>query len=365
MYNLLRPLLFRLAPETSHHLTMNALRLISKSRSLTKLCGRLVGVKSQAHESQHQAVQLMGITFPNPVGLAAGLDKQASACNALHEMGFGWLELGTVTPLPQPGNPKPRIFRLPEHQALINRLGFNSIGLSQFVKNLEYANPAIIKGINIGKNAATPLNNATEDYLIGLRGVYHYADYVTINISSPNTRNLRNLQQHHALNELLRALHLERQKLADNTGKYVPLVVKIAPDLDRQQVGDIASILRHNNMDGVAATNTTLSRQSVEQHPLAHETGGLSGSPLQDASTRVIAALYQNLQDEIPIIGIGGIDSPQSALQKFAAGAKLIQLYTGFIYQGPGLIKAILDALPQPATKQSAQSGNSSSDSPG
>ena len=345
MYNLIRPWLFRLAPETSHDITMNVLRLASKSPSLTRLCGALVGAESHCRESQHQAVQVMGITFPNPVGLAAGLDKQASACNALHTMGFGWLELGTVTPQPQSGNPKPRVFRLPEHQALINRLGFNSVGLSQFVKNIQHVNPEIIKGINIGKNVATSLNNSIEDYLIGLRGVYHYADYVTINVSSPNTRYLRDLQQHQVLNELLRALNLERQKLADNTGKYVPLVVKISPDLGSQQIEDIASVLRHNNIDGVAATNTSLSRRFVEQHPLAQETGGLSGTPIQAASTRVIATLYQILQDEVAIIGIGGINSAQSAQQKIAAGAKLIQLYTGFIYQGPGLIKEIRAAL--------------------
>ncbi len=343
MYRLLQPLLFRLAPETSHDLTMNTLRLVSKSRPLSRLCGMLlVGTTSPP-----QPLQVMGITFPNPIGLAAGLDKQATACNALYEMGFGWIELGTVTPQPQPGNPKPRIFRLPEHQALINRLGFNSIGLARFVKNLDHANPEIIKGINIGKNAATPLNNAIEDYLIGLRGVYRYADYVCINISSPNTRNLRDLQHNETLNQLLRALHLERQRLSDDSGKYMPLVVKIAPDLNRKQIEDIASVLRQNSIDGVAATNTTLSRQSVEHHHLSQETGGLSGMPLEDASTQMVAALYQNLQDEIPIIGIGGIHSPQSALQKFHAGAKLIQLYSGFIYQGPRLIKTIRTALAQ------------------
>ena len=349
MYPLLRPLLFKLGPETSHDLVMNALGLVSKSKHLTRLCAMLVGAESQSRPAPTQSVQAMGITFPNPVGLAAGLDKQANACNVLHKMGFGWLELGTVTPQPQPGNPKPRMFRLPEHQALINRMGFNSVGLTRFVKNLEQADPEIIKGINIGKNAATPLNNAIKDYLIGLRGVYNHADYVTINVSSPNTRNLRDLQQNQALNQLLRALNLERQQLADNTGKYVPLVVKIAPDLERRQIEGIASILRQNSIDGVAATNTTLSRRAVEQHALAQEVGGLSGPPVQNASTEVIAALYQNLQGEIPIIGIGGIDSPESALQKFEAGAKLIQIYTGFIYQGPGLIKTLLDALPQSA----------------
>ncbi|WP_424947841.1 quinone-dependent dihydroorotate dehydrogenase [Candidatus Spongiihabitans sp.] len=351
MYPLLRPLLFKLRPETSHDLVMNTLGLVSKSKQLTSLCAMLVGAKSQSRPAPTQSVQAMGITFPNPVGLAAGLDKQANACNALHKMGFGWLELGTVTPLPQPGNPKPRMFRLPEHQALINRLGFNSVGLTRFVNNLARADPEIIIGINIGKNAATPLNNAIEDYLIGLRGVYAQADYVAINVSSPNTRDLRNLQQHQALNQLLYALNLERQKLTDSTGKHVPLVVKIAPDLDRRQIDGIAAILRRNRIDGVAATNTTLARRSVEQHPLAHEVGGLSGPPLDDAATATVAALYQNLQGEIPIIGIGGIDSAQAALEKFQAGAKLVQIYTGFIYQGPRLIKAVLDALAPAAGK--------------
>lgn len=352
MYSSLRTLLFKLEAETSHDLVINALRLVSKSKQLTKLCATLVGNVAESGAAPNQAVQAMGITFPNPVGLAAGLDKQATACNALHEMGFGWLELGTVTPRPQPGNPKPRMFRLPEHQALINRMGFNNVGLTQFVKNIEQANPAIIKGINIGKNAATPMNDAIKDYLMGLRGVYRHADYISINVSSPNTQSLRDLQQDEALNKLLRALNLERQQLEDNTGKYVPLVVKIAPDLAHSQIDSIASILRNNNIDGVAATNSTLSRQSVEQHPLAQEVGGLSGAPIRDAATEVIARLYQNLQGEIPIIGIGGIDSPESALQKLEAGAKLIQIYTGFIYQGPKLIKSLLEAIAPLATSR-------------
>jgi dihydroorotate dehydrogenase len=290
-------------------------------------------------------VTVMGIKFPNPVGLAAGLDKQAAACNALHELGFGWLELGTVTPLPQPGNPKPRMFRLEQHEALINRLGFNSIGLHRFVENLKRVNPDIIKGINIGKNAATPLNNAIDDYLIGLRGAYDFADYVTINISSPNTRHLRELQQDQALNQLLFSLNQERQKLADSTGRYVPLVVKIAPDLSPHQIDDIATLLRQNSIDGVAATNTTVSRDPVAGHALSGEVGGLSGAPLRDAATKVITALYQNLQDEIPIIGIGGIHNADSAVEKFDAGAKLIQLYTGLIYRGPALVGEILRTL--------------------
>lgn len=340
MYSLIRPLLFKLEAETSHDLVLNALGIVSRSKLLTALTGLIAGESPYS-----RPVSVMGINFPNPVGLAAGLDKQAKSSNALQIFGFGWLELGTVTPKPQPGNPKPRLFRLPEHNALINRMGFNSVGLNQFLDNLRNINPGFIKGINIGKNAATSLDNAVEDYLIGMRGVYDYADYIAINVSSPNTRDLRDLQQDQALDKLLSALDHERNLLTDSTGNYVPLVVKISPDLTHTQIDAIAGILRLHNIDGVAATNTTVSRLSSEHHPLAGEVGGLSGRPLQAVATDVIATLYKNLQDEIPIIGIGGIDSAESALEKFQAGAKLVQLYTGFIYQGPKLIKDILASL--------------------
>ena len=342
MYKLIKPLLFQLEAESSHEVMLATLAMISKSGLLTRLFGSLAG------KGRHSVpVNAMGIDFPNPVGLAAGLDKQGTACNALHQTGFGWLELGTVTPQPQPGNPKPGLFRLPEHAALINRLGFNSVGLDQFVKNLRRVNPEIIKGINIGKNAATPLSDTIEDYLIGLRGIYNHADYVAINISSPNTRHLRELQHDENLDKLLSALNAERQQLTNSSGKYVPLVVKISPDLDRQQIDSIANTLRKNSIDGVAATNTTISRQAVEQHPLAIEVGGLSGRPLRNTATEVIAILHENLQDEITIIGIGGIENVESAREKLDAGAKLIQLYTGFIYRGPELINEILTNLHQ------------------
>jgi dihydroorotate dehydrogenase len=340
MYRCLRSLLFQLDAETSHDFAMKALGLVSCSPSLNALSSVFYGKPDHT-----QAVEVMGISFPNPVGLAAGLDKQATAANALHQMGFGWLELGTVTPKPQPGNPKPRLFRIPEHQAIINRFGFNSVGLSQFVKNLQRIQPGIIKGINIGKNASTPLDLATEDYLIGLRAVYRYADYVAINISSPNTKNLRELQQNQALDELLGALDRERQSLVEESGKAIPLVVKIAPDLESGQIQAISTILRKNNIDGVVATNTTLSRDQINQHPLASEVGGLSGKPVRNISTEVVAALYQHLGDDIPIIGVGGIYNAESASEKFQAGAKLIQLYSGFIYQGPKLISQILEHL--------------------
>ncbi len=342
MYAGLRSLLFKLEPETSHDVVMGALAVVAKSRVLSALAGVLAGRVEFAGP-----VEVMGIDFANPVGLAAGLDKQASAGNALHQFGFGWLEFGTVTPEPQPGNPKPRIFRIPEHQAIINRLGFNSVSLNRFISNLKRMDPKIIKGINIGKNAATPLKDAAQDYLTGLRAVYDHADYVAVNVSSPNTRGLRELQQHPALDALLAALNRQRQQLADNSGRYIPLVVKIAPDLDQAQIDVIAGILRRHKIDGVAATNTTLSRDAIAGHRFASEVGGLSGQPLQTCSTRVTAALYANLQGEIPIIGIGGINSPESALEKFQAGAKLIQLYSGFIYHGPKLIRDILSHINQ------------------
>lgn len=344
MYETLKPLLFKLGPESSHDITIALLSSISNSNLLCNLSSKIIGGAIPA-DTKVSSVEAMGISFPNPLGLAAGLDKNASACNALDKMGFGWLELGTVTPLPQPGNPKPRIFRIPEHNAVINRLGFNSAGLKGFLRNIKRANPKTIKGINIGKNAVTSLSNAVDDYLICLRGVYPYADYITINISSPNTQDLRKLQQDRELNKLLNALTRERENLADGSGRRVPLVVKIAPDMQIEQIDGIAEILRKNEIDGVAATNTTVSRDKISDHPMAREVGGLSGMPMREASTQVIHQLYKNLQGEIPIIGIGGIDSAEAAKEKLDAGAKLIQIYTGLIYKGPGLVSEILKSL--------------------
>ncbi|NKB77657.1 MAG: quinone-dependent dihydroorotate dehydrogenase [Gammaproteobacteria bacterium] len=340
MYKLLRPLLFRLDAETSHDLVLNALAKASNSQAICYLISLIYGTKGISKPKN-----LMGLTFPNPVGLAAGLDKQANASNALHAFGFGWVELGTVTPQPQPGNQRPRMFRLSAHDAIINRMGFNSIGLDEFVKNLATINPNIIKGINIGKNAATPMEHANEDYLIGLRRVAELADYVTINISSPNTRNLRDLQQDDQLDALLGALNNERKKLSDKFGKPIPLVLKIAPDVDQVQIHSITRLLLAHEIDGVAATNTTLSRQSVQNSALSRETGGLSGSPMHNQSVEVIAALRSHLQGAIPIIGIGGIDSPQAAITTLQAGADMIQLYTGLIYQGPTLVSRILKEI--------------------
>ena len=340
MYPTLRRLLFTLEPETAHRIALGVLAKASCSKALCALLNQRsrAGLAAPPHE-------VMGIEFPNSVGLAAGLDKQGTACNALHALGFGWVELGTVTPLPQPGNPRPRMFRLPEHRAIINRMGFNSDGLARFLENIAAVDRRIIKGINLGKNAATPLAQAMDDYLIGLEAVYTHADYVAINISSPNTRNLRDLQQEDALAPLLGGINRKRMALADATGRRVPLVLKIAPDLDGDAIDHIAALARKHCIDGIAATNTTPTRSGVENHALAVEPGGLSGPPLASLSTATIHRLFGNLQGEIPIIGIGGIDSVDSAVEKFQAGAELVQLYTGFIYHGPKLIREIIKHL--------------------
>lgn len=337
VYQLLRPLLFSLNAERSHDITLATLSAISRNHTACNLLR-----KAYADKLPQAPVQTLGLTFPNPIGLAAGLDKNAAALNALSALGFGWVELGTVTPKPQPGNPKPRLFRLADEEAIINRMGFNSQGLESFLQNIQYAQKHVIKGINIGKNAATPMNNAADDYALALRQVYPYADYITINISSPNTKNLRELQQQEELGQLLHRMQNEREQLSDQHNRRVALVLKIAPDITQEQCETICALLRQYKIDGVAATNTTISRTQIEQHPLAHETGGLSGKPLQAMSTQVIHNLYQNLQDEIPIIGIGGIHDIESAEEKLQAGAKLLQLYTAFIYQGPQLIKSLV-----------------------
>lgn len=348
MYRLLRPLWFCLDPETSHDLALRLLAKVSANKLLTALCRQ-----RYANRVPLLAVHAMGIKFPNPLGLAAGLDKQATCANALAAIGFGWIELGTVTPMPQPGNHKPRLFRLRAHDAIINRMGFNSIGLKQFLQNIHAGAPEVIKGINIGKNATTPIADAAADYLHCLRAVYRYADYIAVNISSPNTSDLRSLQQNHALDALLAAIHTERLKLGDQHGRGVPLVVKIAPDLQPTQLDEIAGLLRKYQIDGVAATNTSVARGLVSGHRLAQQQGGLSGPAIAAMSNQVIARLYQNLQGEIPIIGVGGINSATAAIAKLQAGADLLQLYTGFIYQGPALVRQIIQQL----AAESAQSG--------
>jgi dihydroorotate dehydrogenase len=281
----------------------------------------------------------MGLDFPNPIGLAAGLDKNGEYINALATFGFGFIEIGTVTPRPQSGNLKPRLFRITQANAIINRLGFNNDGVDAVVQNIEKANYQGILGINIGKNYDTPMEKACDDYLECMRKVYCYASYIVINISSPNTPNLRVLQNSEELDHLLSTLKSEQIKLTDDYGKYTPLVVKVAPDLNLTQVASIATLLIKHKIDGVIATNSTLSRSEVENLPNSEETGGLSGSPLTETATNIIRQLHAVLHDTIPIIGVGGVMCASDAQEKIDAGASLIQIYTGLVYQGPELVR--------------------------
>jgi dihydroorotate dehydrogenase len=332
-YALTRPFLFGLDPETAHELTLHSL-------------AKLQGTPLQHFWSTtfvQDPVTVAGLRFPNRVGLAAGLDKNACCIDGLGAMGFGFVEVGTVTPLPQPGNPKPRMFRLLAAQALINRMGFNNDGLDAFLANVQRAkfrSQGRILGLNIGKNAATPIERATDDYLTCLSGVYPHADYITVNISSPNTKNLRALQSDEALDALLAAIAARREQLAQTHHVQRPIFVKIAPDLDDAQIEVIAATLQRHGMDGVIATNTTLAREAVQGLPHAQEAGGLSGAPVRDASNRVVAKLRKALGKKFPIIGVGGVMSADDAASKIEAGADLIQIYTGLIYHGPALVKA-------------------------
>ncbi len=287
----------------------------------------------------------MGIRFPNPVGLAAGLDKNATVIDGMAALGFGFIEVGTVTPLPQPGNPKPRLFRVKEAQGIINRFGFNNLGVDQLLQQVQAAKYRGVLGINIGKNFATPMDKAVDDYLICLNKVYAHASYVTVNISSPNTKNLRALQEKDALAALLLNLKQAQARLADVHGKYVPIVLKIAPDLSVEQIHEIADLLMQHKMDGVIASNTTLSRDAVLGLKHADEAGGLSGAPVRELSTLLIRELAKRLQGSLPIIGVGGILSGQDAQEKMAAGAELVQIYSGLIYQGPGLVHDVCRAV--------------------
>ena len=340
LYALARPLLFSLDPEAAHHLTMSLLRGAAGA-GLARM------MKSPAPDPR----TVMGITFANPVGLAAGLDKDGAYIDGLAALGFGFLEIGTVTPRPQPGNPLPRMFRLPAAQALINRMGFNNGGVDAFVANVQasvfYQERRGILGLNIGKNASTPIENAVDDYLLCLDKVYPFADYVTVNISSPNTSNLRQLQGASELDGLLSQLKDRQHRLADRHMRYVPIALKIAPDLDTDQVSVIADALLRHKIDGVIATNTTLARDAVAGMAHAQEAGGLSGAPVAAASTAVIRALKAQLGDAIPIIGVGGILCAADAQEKMRAGASLIQLYTGLIYRGPALVTECAAALRQ------------------
>lgn len=335
MYSLLKPILFRMDPERSHDLTLGQLAWLGKSP--------LKGLISQSIADK--PVQCMGLTFKNPLGLAAGLDKNGACIDAFAAMGFGFIEVGTVTPRPQAGNPKPRLFRLPGAEAIINRMGFNNLGVDNLVNNVKASNYKGILGINIGKNKDTPVEQGTEDYLICLDKVYGHASYVTVNISSPNTPGLRSMQYGEAFDELLSSVKARQQILADQHGRYVPVVVKIAPDMNLEELQSVADCLRRHRMDGVIATNTTLSREGVEQLEHGDEAGGLSGKPVRQKSTATVQSLKSMLAGELPIIGVGGIDSQGSAQEKLAAGADLLQIYTGFIYQGPALIKRIVNGI--------------------
>ncbi|HSI21490.1 MAG TPA: quinone-dependent dihydroorotate dehydrogenase [Methylophilaceae bacterium] len=335
MYSLLKPLLFRLDAERAHHLTLDSLQVARRLR----LSGLLP--KPPACRTR----RVMGLDFPNPVGLAAGLDKNGAYIDALASLGFGFIEVGTVTPRPQPGNPQPRLFRIPAAQAIINRFGFNNGGVDALIENVKNARYRGILGINIGKNFDTPNERAVDDYLICLRKVYAHASYVTVNISSPNTKNLRQLQEKEALENLLAALKAEQAKLAEQYGRYVPVVLKIAPDLTAEQVIEIADLLLQYRFDGVIATNTTLSREGVEGLENAEETGGLSGAPVRMKSTAVVKQLSLALKGEIPIIGVGGILTGEDAQEKIDAGASLVQVYSGLIYRGPALVNEACAAL--------------------
>ena len=340
-YPLARSFLFGLDPEQAHDLTLGALAAIQHTPLVCTI----------AQERVNDPVTVAGLRFPNRIGLAAGLDKNGRCIDAFGAMGFGSVEVGTVTPLAQPGNPKPRMFRLPEAEALVNRLGFNNDGLAAFVANVKRArfrSQGGILGLNIGKNAATPIERAADDYLACLAGVYPHADYVTVNISSPNTKNLRDLQDEAALDALLGSLQRRRAELAEQHGRRVPLFVKIAPDLDAAQIDAAAATLQRNGIDGVVATNTTLARDAVRHLRHGSEAGGLSGAPLREAANLVIARLRAALGPAFTIIGVGGVMCAADARAKRAAGADIVQIYTGFIYKGPALITQSAIALAHP-----------------
>lgn len=334
MYGLLRPLLFSLPPEVAHQTTL-------KSLDVAHACGLL----KPFYSIPNYPTKVLGLSFPNPVGLAAGLDKNGDHFNALADLGFGFIEIGTITPKPQPGNPKPRMFRLPEHQAIINRMGFNNYGVDHLVKQVEKRQYKGVLGINIGKNKDTPVENSVDDYLICLEKVFPLADYVTVNLSSPNTPGLRTLQYGEELSSLIEALKNKQSQLSTQHGKQVPLLVKIAPDLTAEEVEAIGDVFLNLEVDGVIATNTTIARDQVSGHRFGEEVGGLSGDPVREGSTKVIQILKQKVGKNIPIIGVGGICDGQSAVEKIQAGASLVQVYTGFIYRGPKLITEAADAI--------------------
>lgn len=334
-YRFLRDLMFRLDAETSHHFGLNSLNALEMTGLLKHIMPPLPA----------RPVRVMGLDFANPVGLAAGLDKNADYLEALARLGFGFVEVGTVTPRPQPGNTRPRLFRLPAAEGIINRMGFNNKGVDHLVEQVASTDINSRIGINIGKNFDTPVENAVDDYLICLERVYRHADYVTINISSPNTPGLRDLQFGEALTNLLGRLKSAQFDLADRYDRYVPMAVKVAPDLSETEVSQLAAIFAEQSVDAVIATNTTISRDGVAGMRGADEAGGLSGKPVFAKSTEIVRQFKQHLPATMPIIAVGGIMSAVDANAKLAAGADLVQIYSGLIYQGPGLIKAIIESL--------------------
>jgi dihydroorotate dehydrogenase len=334
LYGLARSALFRLDPETAHGLALRSLAALGPGAAL-------LGAGTDTGEGR----RVMGLDFPNPVGLAAGMDKDGEYVDALGALGFGFLEVGTVTPRPQPGNPRPRMFRLVEHEAIINRMGFNNVGVEALLRNLERSSYRGILGINIGKNFDTPIERAAEDYLAALEAVYPRASYVAVNISSPNTKNLRDLQSSERLDELLGRVMARRNALAKSSGTKKPVAVKVAPDLDGAQIDAIAKIALRHHVDALIATNTTVSRTGVEGSRHAAEAGGLSGRPLFAASTDILHRFARALDGRIPLIGVGGILSGADARAKVEAGAALVQIYTGFVYRGPGLVAEARRAL--------------------
>ena len=334
-YSILKPLLFQLDAELAHDLTLKTFKIAQKT-----------GVLSLYPQAPTCAPrEVMGLSFPNPVGLAAGLDKNGAVIDGMSKLGFGFIEVGTVTPRPQPGNAKPRLFRVTEAEGIVNRFGFNNLGVDNLIANVKAAKYSGILGINIGKNFDTPNEKAVDDYLLCMQKVYQYSSYITVNISSPNTKNLRDLQAAEALSSLLASLKLAQAKLAEKHGKYVPMTLKIAPDLTHDQVIEIADLLMQHKFDGVIATNTTLARDAVKGMKNAEEAGGLSGVPVRNQSTIVIQQLSKQLQGALPIIGVGGILSGADAVEKIAAGASLVQIYSGLIYKGPALVHEICNTL--------------------
>lgn len=334
LYSLARKALFKLDAEHAHELTIESFKHFPK-----------LATAAFAAAPVSDPVTLMGLKFPNRVGLAAGLDKNGECIEAWARLGFGFIEVGTVTPRPQPGNPKPRMFRLPRQQALINRLGFNNKGVDYLIQQVAYADYAGVLGINIGKNFDTPIERAAEDYLICLRKVYPVASYVTVNISSPNTKNLRDLQDEKQLNDLLKQLKQARTQLAQQHGKQVPLLVKIAPDVAEEQIAHIARAAREYGLDGLIATNTTITRPGLEQEALSQQAGGLSGAPLKPLAEATLKKLRKEIGPDFTLVGVGGIMSGADAKARLSAGANLIQIYTGFIYGGPGLVGECARAL--------------------